>query len=175
LTKARVCLAVLWARPAGGLPCFRRWDQVFEWEPPTFRWFVGGKTNLGYNAVDRHVLEGNGGRAALVYIHERGDRVVQHYAQLLPAVKRGVAALRALGIGKGDRLTIYMPPCPESIALMLATVRIGAIHSVIFAGFGAKALADRIQASGSRLVFTADVTWRKGKSVRLKEIVDQAL
>jgi acetyl-CoA synthetase len=85
------------------------------------------------------------------------------------------AALRGLGIAKGDRLTIYMPPCPESIALMLATVRIGAIHSVVFAGFGAKALADRIEASGSRLVFTADVTYRKGKNVPLKDIVDEAL
>ena len=93
------------------------------------------------------------------------------YAQLLHEVKRIAAALRGLGIGKGDRLTIYMPPCPEAIALMLATVRIGAIHSVVFAGFGARALADRIQASGSRLVFTADVTYRKGKHVRLKEIV----
>src|SRR4029453_14331779 len=97
------------------------------------------------------------------------------YIQLLYEVKRLAAALRGFGIRRGDRLTIYMPPCPESIVLMLATVRIGAIHSVIFAGFGAKALADRIQASGSRLVFTADATWRKGKSVRLKEIVDEAL
>ena len=148
---------------------------MFEWEPPTFRWFVGGKTNLGYNAVDRHVLEGNGGRAALVYINERGDRVVQTYAQLLHAVKRVSAALRALGIGKGDRLTIYMPPCPESIALMLATVRIGAIHSVVFAGFGAQALGDRIAASGSRVVFATDVVYRKGQNVPLLSIVDEAL
>ena len=97
------------------------------------------------------------------------------YSQLLHEVGRLAAALRGCGVGKGDRLTIYMPPCPESIALMLATVRIGAIHSVVFAGFGAKALADRIQASGSRMVFTADVTYRKGKNVQLKEIVDEAL
>ena len=85
------------------------------------------------------------------------------------------AALRALGIRKGDRITIYMPTSAEAIMLMLATVRIGAIHSVVFAGFGASALGDRIAASGSRLVFTADVTYRKGKSVRLKPIVDEAL
>ena len=90
-------------------------------------------------------------------------------------MKRVAAALRGMGIRKGDRITIYMPPCPESIALMLATVRIGAIHSVVFAGFGAKALGDRIQASGSRVVFASDVTYRKGKNVRLKEIVDEAL
>jgi acetyl-CoA synthetase len=165
----------LWARAAGDLPWFRRWDRVFEWDPPTFRWFVGGKTNLGYNAVDRHVLEGNGGRAALVYINERGDRVVQTYAQLLHQVKRVSAALRALGIGTGDRLTIYMPPCPESIALMLATVRIGAIHSVVFAGFGGQALGDRIAASGSRVVFATDVVYRKGQNVPLLSIVDEAL
>jgi acetyl-CoA synthetase len=165
----------LWARAADDLPWFRKWDRVFEWEPPTFRWFVGGQTNLGFNAVDRHVLDGDGGRAALVYINERGERVVQTYAQLLHQVKRISAALRGLGIGKGDRITIYMPPCPESIALMLATVRIGAMHSIVFAGFGAQALGDRIAASGSRAVFAADVTYRKGQSVPLLPIVEEAL
>src|SRR4029453_18639071 len=95
--------------------------------------------------------------------------------QLLHQVRRISAALRGLGIGKGDRITIYMPPCPETIALMLATVRIGAIHSVVFAGFGANALGGRISASGSRLVFAADVTYRKGKDVDLKTIVDEAV
>jgi len=164
-----------WARAAREVPWFRTWDRVFEWDPPTFRWFAGAETNLGYNAVDRHVLGGHGGRAALVYINERGDRVVQTYAQLLHAVKRVSAALRALGIGKGDRITIYMPPCPESIALMLAAVRIGAMHSIVFAGFGAQALGDRIAASGSRAVFAADVTYRKGKNVPLLPIVEDAL
>jgi acetyl-CoA synthetase len=165
----------LWARAAEGVPWFRKWDRVFEWDPPTFRWFTGGQTNLGYNAVDRHVLDGHGGRAALIYLNERGDRVVQTYAQLLHQVKRVAAALRALGIGKGDRITIYMPPCPESIALMLATVRIGAIHSIVFAGFGAHALGDRIAASGSRALFAADVVYRKGQNVPLVPIVAEAL
>ena len=165
----------LWARAAGELPWFRPWDRVFEWNPPTFRWFVGGETNLGYNAVDRHVLDGNGGRAALAYFNECGDRVVQTYAQLLHQVKRISAALRGLGIGKGDRITIYMPPGPESIALMLATVRIGAIHSVVFAGFGARALGDRIVASGSRVVFASDVIYRKGHDVPLLPIVEEAV
>ena len=97
------------------------------------------------------------------------------YAQLLYEVERTAAALRGMGIGKGDRLTIYMPVCPEAIVLMLATVRIGAIHSVVFAGFGAGAVSERIVASGSRLVFTTDITFRKGKDVRLKEIVDDSL
>jgi acetyl-CoA synthetase len=165
----------LWARAAGELPWFRKWDRVFEWDPPTFRWFTGGETNLGFNAVDRHVLDGDGGRAALVCINERGERTVLTYAQLLYLVKRISAALRALGIGKGDRITIYMPPCAESIALMLATVRIGAIHSIVFAGFGAQALGDRIAASGSRAVFATDVVYRKGQNVPLLPIVEEAL
>jgi acetyl-CoA synthetase len=164
-----------WARAAGELPWFRTWDQVFEWSPPTFRWFVGAETNLCYNAVDRHVAAGQGGRAAIAYINERGDRQVYTYSQVLHEVKRIAAALRSLGVRRGDRLTIYMPTTPEAILLMLATVRIGAIHSVVFAGFGAQALADRIDASGSRFVFTADITYRKGKDVSLKAIVDAAL
>jgi acetyl-CoA synthetase len=164
-----------WERAARELPWFRQWDRVFEWNPPTFRWFVGAETNLAYNAVDRHVAAGWGGHTALVYLNERGQRILYSYAQLLYHVERVSAALRGLGIGKGDRITIYMPPSLDSIVLMLATVRIGAIHSVVFAGFGAKALADRIEASGSRAVFTADATYRKGKDVRLKEIVDEAL
>jgi acetyl-CoA synthetase len=164
-----------WERAANELPWFRRWDRVFERDYPTFRWFAGAETNLAFNALDRHVAAGRGGHAALVYLNERGARETFTYAKLLFDVTRTAAALRGLGIGKGDRVTIYMPPCPESIALMLATVRIGAIHSVIFAGFGAKALADRIQASGSKVVFATDVTYRKGKAVQLKEIVDAAL
>ena len=165
----------LWARAARELPWFRTWDRTFDWEFPSFRWFSGGMTNLAYNALDHHVARGRGGHAALVYANERGERRVLTYAQLLREVERIAAALRGLGIRKGDRVTVYMPTCPEAIALLLAVVRIGAIHCVVFAGFGAKALGDRIAASGSRAVFTADVTWRKGKEVRLKEIVDEAL
>jgi acetyl-CoA synthetase len=164
-----------WERAARELPWFRGWDRVFEWTPPTFRWFIGAETNLAYNALDHHVAHGRGGQAALIYLNERGERAAYTYAQLLYEVKRLAASLRSVGISKGDRLTIYMPTSAEAIMLMLATVRIGAIHSVVFAGFGANALGDRIAASGSRLVFTADVTYRKGKSVRLKEIVDEAL
>lgn len=164
-----------WAKAAEQLPWLRRWDEVFAWEYPTFRWFVGGQTNLAYNTLDQHVQRGWGGHAALIYISERGEQRVLTYAMLLHEVERVAAALRGLGIQAGDRLTIYMPPCPESIALMLATVRIGAIHSVVFAGFGAGALADRIKASGSRLVFTADKTYRKGKDVPLKGLVDAAM
>ena len=164
-----------WGRAAEQLPWFRKWDRVLEWTRPTFKWFVGGQTNLAYNALDYHVKRGRGGHTALIYLNERGERRVYTYAHLLHEVEQVAAALRGMGINKGDRLTVYMPTTPEAIILMLATVRIGAIHSVVFAGFGSKALGDRIQASGSKLVFTADVTYRKGKETRLKEIVDDAL
>ena len=164
-----------WSRAAEELHWFRKWDHTFEADPPSFRWFLGGQTNLAYNCLDRHVASGQGGRAAIVYANERGERQVFTYSQLRYEVERVAAALRGMGIGKGDRITIYMPVCPESIMLMLAAVRIGAIHSVVFAGFGAGALADRIGASGSRLVFATDITYRKGRDIELKGIVDAAL
>src|SRR5688572_19146021 len=166
---------VLWARAAEQLPWFRSWDRVFEWTAPTFRWFIGAETNIAVNALDHHVAAGRGDHPALIYLNERGERRTFTYAQLLDQVTRAAAALRGLGIGRGDRLTIYMPTCPEAIILMLATVRIGAIHSVVFAGFGARALGERIKASGSKAVFTSDVTWRKGKDLDLLSIVEDAL
>jgi acetyl-CoA synthetase len=175
LHEGRADPEAFWARAARELPWFRPWDRVFDWNPPTFRWFAGARTNLAWNAVDRHALGGRAGHAALIYLCEDGRRQVYTYAQVLHAVRRLAAALRGLGIGRGDRVTIYMPTSAEAILLMLAVVRIGAIHSVVFAGFGAKALADRVAASGSKAVFTADVTYRKGKAVALKGIVDEAL
>lgn len=173
--EAREDPEAFWGRAAEQLPWLRTWDRVFEWTPPTFRWFIGGQTNLAYNALDHHIKHGWGGHTALVYLNERGERRVFTYAQLRHEVERLAAALRGMGIGKGDRITIYMPTCPEAIMLMLAAVRIGAIHVVVFAGFGAQALSDRVQASGSRLIFTTDITYRKGKDVPLKGIVDAAL
>lgn len=164
-----------WARAAERAFWFRHWDEAFVWEPPTFRWFVGGLTNLSYAALDRHVLAGKAGQAALIAETEWGERRTFTYMQLWRLVRRVAAALRGLGIQRGDRIGIYMPTCPEAIALMLAATRIGAIHIVVFAGFGAGALADRLGMAGARAVFTADVTWRRGREVRLKEIVDQAL
>ena len=164
-----------WARAAEELPWFRKWDRVFERDFPTFRWFLGARTNLAYNCLDAHVARGWGGHTALIYTNERGERRLFTYAQLRHEVERIAAALRGMGIEKGDRITIYMPGCPEAIMLMLATVRIGAIHSVVFAGFRAGALGDRISASGSRIVFTTDITYRKGQDIPLKGIVDAAL
>jgi acetyl-CoA synthetase len=164
-----------WAQAAEGLLWFRKWDKVFEWTPPTFRWFVGAQTNLCYNCLDYHVERGWGGHAALIAEDERGERRVYTYAHLLHEVKRAAAALRGLGIGKGDRIAIYMPTCAEAITIMLAAVRIGAIHVVIFAGFGASAFADRVVRTGARVIFAADATWRKGREAPLKEMVDACL
>ena len=161
-----------WGEAAAQLHWSRPWDTVFEWDYPRFRWFSGGETNIAHNCLDYHVDRGWGGHAALIYANERGERRVFTYAQLRHEVERVAAALRGMGLQKGDRLTIYMPVCPEAIILMLATVRIGAIHSVVFAGFGANALAERVRASGSRLLFASDVTYRKGKDIPLKGLVD---
>ncbi|NTU71900.1 MAG: acetate--CoA ligase [Coriobacteriia bacterium] len=164
-----------WAKAAEPLPWLKPWVRTFEWDAPTFRWFVGGETNLSYSALDHHVATGRGDAEALIYFNERGDVRRFTYAEMLEQVERISAALRGMGVTKGDRITVYMPTCPEAIMLMLATVRIGAIHSVVFAGFGENALADRVQASGSKLVFTADITYRRGKDISLKPIVDAAM
>ena len=164
-----------WDQAARELPWLKTWDQVFEYNYPTFNWFIGAKTNLSYMCIDHHINQGRGGHTAFIYANELGQREQITYAQLKRAVEKAAAALRGLGIGKGDRLTIYMPNTLETVILMLATVRIGAIHSVVFAGFGAPALADRIKASGSKAVFSADIAYRKGSEVQLKSIVDDAI
>ncbi len=171
-----------WAKAAEALPWRRRWERVLDWdaEKPDergryFRWFVGGVTNLAFNAVDRHVEAGKGGRAALVCENERGERTALTYAQLRHEVRTTAKALRGLGIEKGDRVGIYMPTSREAIVLMLACVRIGAIHIAVFAGFGSGALGDRLQMAGAKALFCSDITYRKGKDVPLKGIVDEAL
>src|SRR6185369_6144885 len=164
-----------WGDVAAELPWFRRWDRVYEADPPSFRWFAGARTNLAFNALDAHVRDGYGDREALLAIDERGNERHLTYAELLREVERVSAALRAQGIRKGDRLTVYMPTIAEAVIALLATVRIGAIHSVVFAGFGAGALADRVVASGSRLILTSDITYRKGNDVALLSIVRDAV
>jgi acetyl-CoA synthetase len=164
-----------WDRAARELPWFRTWDTVLDWRPPTFEWFVGARTNLSHNCLDRHVARGWGGHAALVCENERGERRTLTYAQLLEEVRRVAGALRGLGVGRGDRVAVYMPTTPEAITVMLACTRIGAIHMVVFAGFGSGALGERIRLSGARVVVAADITYRKGKDVPLKAIVDAAV
>jgi acetyl-CoA synthetase len=165
---------VYWAEAARQLPWFRSWDRVFEPDPPGFRWFLGARTNLAYNCLDHHVARGWGGHAALVAVNEAGARRTYTYAQLLHEVKQSAAALRALGVERGDRVAIYMPTCAEAIVAMLACARIGAIHLVVFAGFGAGALGDRLRMAGAKVLLAADITPRKGKPVPLKSIVDEA-
>ncbi|HET7699590.1 MAG TPA: AMP-binding protein, partial [Candidatus Limnocylindria bacterium] len=164
-----------WRAAAEALPWFRRPERVLEWTPPTFRWFGGGRTNLAYNSVDHHVATGAGDRVALITENERGQTRRLTYAELLGEVRRVSAALRGLGIAKGDRIAIYMPTSAEAIVLMLGAIRIGAIILVVFAGFGAGALGERVRLAGARALFATDVTYRKGKDVPLKGIVDEAL
>jgi len=166
-----------WGEAARELHWFKPWDRVFEWKYPDFKWFVGGLTNISYNAVDHHVLQkGRGDKAAIIWESgETGESRVLTYSQLLDQAKNFAAALRALGVGKGDRVTIYMPMVPEATVAMLACTRIGAIHSVVFGGFGAGALAERIVDAGSKVLVTSDVAFRRGKTVNLKEVVDEAL
>jgi len=165
-----------WGEVAEQIHWFKKWDRVLEWEYPDFRWFVGGKTNISYNCLDLHLKRDEGNRAAIIWEsgEGKGTRVLT-YNQLHYQVERFAASLRAMGVEKGDRVTIYMPMVPEAAIAMLATTRIGAVHSVVFGGFGYGALADRIIDADSRIVITSDVGYRRGKTVSLKDTVDKAL
>jgi acetyl-CoA synthetase len=165
-----------WGKVAEELDWFNRWDKVFEWNYPNFTWFKGGITNLSYNCLEHNVKKGRGNHTAIIW--ENGEGLPAHvltYDHLLYEVKRFAAALKALDVNKGDRVTIYMPMIPEAAVAMLATARIGAIHSVVFGGFGYGALADRIVDAESKVMVTADVGYRRGKGVNLKNVVDKAL
>jgi acetyl-CoA synthetase len=165
-----------WGEVASELYWFRRWENVFEWNYPEFSWFKGGATNLSFNCLERNVEKGRGNKSALVWENGEGlPRRVLTYDELLSQVKTFAAALKGCGVGRGDRVTIYMSMVPEAAIAMLACTRIGAIHSLVFGGFGFGALADRIEDAESRIVVTADVGYRRGSVVKLKEVVDEAL
>jgi len=165
-----------WGKVANELHWFKHWDKVFEWNCPNFTWFKGGITNLSYNCTEYNIKKGRGNHAAIIWENDEDlpTRVLT-YNQLLYEVKHFASALNALGVKKGDRVTIYMPMVPEAAVAMLATARIGAIHSVVFGGFGYGALADRIADAEPKIVVTADVGYRRGAVVNLKEVVDEAL
>ncbi|MBU3693095.1 MAG: acetate--CoA ligase [Candidatus Nanopelagicaceae bacterium] len=164
-----------WEQQASNLYWHEKWNQVLDWQPPFAKWFVGGKLNASYNALDRHVLEGRGDRVAFLFEGEPGDTRKITYAQMLTEVKKTANALLSLGVKDGDRVAIYMPMIPEAAVAMLACARIGAAHSVVFGGFSADSLLARIQDADATLVITADGGFRKGGAFGLKSIVDDAL
>jgi acetyl-CoA synthetase len=164
-----------WEEQANNLYWHKKWDQVLDWQSPFVKWFIGGKLNASYNALDRHVLEGRGDRIAFLFEGEPGDSKQITYSQLLTEVKKCANALTSLGIKSGDRVAIYMPMIPEAAIAMLACARVGAAHSVVFGGFSADSLLARIQDADASLVITADGGFRKGGAFALKSIVDEAL
>jgi acetyl-CoA synthetase len=165
---------VFWTREAEKLHWFRGWQRVFTSSPPEFKWFVGGFTNLSYNCLDRNLNE-HGEHTALIAENELGQRRTYTYSELSASVNKVAAALRGIGVKRGDRVAIYMPTIPEAIISMLASARIGAIHIVVFAGFGSGALSDRLKMSGATVLLTTDITWRRGRAVPLLSIVREAL
>ncbi len=162
-----------WEQWAGQLHWFRKWDKTLEWELPNARWFVGGKTNIAYNCLDRHLPQ-RAAKPALLWEGEPGDQKTLTYEQLSAEVGRFSNALKKLGVCAGDRVTLYMPMVPELAIAMLACARIGAAHSVVFGGFSPDALRGRIDDSQSKVVVTADGGWRRGAAVPLKQNVDEA-
>jgi acetyl-CoA synthetase len=164
-----------WAKFAAELEWSRPWDQVLDWQPPHAKWFVGGTLNASVNCVDRHVRGPRRNKAALIWEGEPGDRRTLTYFDLLREVSKFANVLKSLGVGKGDRVAIYLPLVPELAISMLACARIGAVHSVVFGGFSAESLSDRINDSACRLLITADGGHRRGNIVALKKIADEAL
>jgi acetyl-CoA synthetase len=165
-----------WARFASSeLHWFKEWNTVLKWETPHAEWFVGGKINISDNCLDRHLGTWRRNKAALIWEGEPGDTRTLTYQQLHTEVCRFANVLKQLGVEKGDRVALYMPLIPELAISMLACARIGATHSVVFGGFSSTALIDRINDAQCKMVVTADGGWRRGKEVKLKSAVDEAL
>jgi acetyl-CoA synthetase len=166
-----------WEEAALELSWFKKWDKVFDdKEKPFFKWFTGAKCNLAYNAVDRHIEEGKINKKIAVYWEDETGKTRKYtYEELYFEVNKLVNALKSIGVAKGDRVAIYMPNVPEIMFAMLACAKLGAMHSVVYAGFSAKALADRIEDAQAKVLFTADGSWRRGKPIDLKSITDEAV
>lgn len=164
-----------WARMAEELHWFKKWDSVLKWDPPHAEWFGGGKINLTYNCLDRHLATWRRNKAALIWEGEPGETRTFTYQQLHTEVCKFANVLKHANIQRGDRVALYMPLIPELAIAMLACARIGATHSVVFGGFSSSALVDRINDAKCKLVVTADGGWRRGNEVKLKAAVDEAL
>ncbi|HEV2802347.1 MAG TPA: acetate--CoA ligase [Pyrinomonadaceae bacterium] len=164
-----------WARMAEEIHWFKRWDTVLKWDAPHAEWFVGGRTNISYNCLDRHLETWRRNKAAIIWEGEPGEQRTLTYLQLHREVCRFANVLKRMGVVAGDRVALYMPLVPELAIAMLACARIGATHSIIFGGFSSTAIVDRVNDAGCRVVVTADGAWRRGTEVKLKETVDAAL
>jgi len=164
-----------WAEQARQLEWIKPWKKVLEWKPPYAKWFAGGKLNLSVNCLDRHIRDARRNKAALVWEGEPGDRRTYTYWDLWREVNQFANVLKRLGIRKGDRVAIYLPLIPEAAIAMLACARLGAIHSVVFGGFSAEALKDRINDARAKLLITADGGYRRGQVLPLKQFADEAL
>jgi acetyl-CoA synthetase len=164
-----------WARMAEELHWFKKWDTVLKWEPPHAEWFGGGKINISYNCLDRHLTTWRRNKAALIWEGEPGETRTFTYQQLHTEVCKFANVLKHAGVKRGDRVALYMPLIPELAISMLACARIGATHSVVFGGFSSAALIDRINDASCKLVVTADGGWRRGNEIKLKTAVDEAL
>jgi len=164
-----------WAKQASQLDWYKTWDTVLDWKPPHANWFVGGQCNIVANAIDRHLNTERRDKIAFLWEGENGDEQTFTYAELSAEVSRLANGLKELGVTKGDRITLYMPVCPQLAIAMLATVKIGAVHTVVFGGFSAIALKDRIQDSDTKVVITADGGYQRGKVIPLQAIVEDAV
>lgn len=164
-----------WAGVASELEWFQPWTKVFNWKYPTFQWFIGGKFNITYNALDRQVKQGRKNKVAYIWTTEDGTEQQITYGQLLDFVGRTANGLKSLGVKKGDRVIIYMPLSLEGVVSMLACARIGAVHSVVYAGFSVQALRSRIEDAQAQVVMTADYTLRRGRRVPLRSIVEESI
>jgi acetyl-CoA synthetase len=164
-----------WAEQARALDWIRPWDRVLEWTLPHAKWFVGGQLNVSANCLDRHLSGPSRNKAAIIWEGEPGDRRVLTYWDLARETRRAANALKQLGVRKGDRVAIYLPMIPEAAIAMLACARIGAVHSVIFGGFSAESVRDRVNDAKAKVIITADGGYRRGQVVPLKRMADQAM
>jgi acetyl-CoA synthetase len=174
-TEAHDSPEAFWGRMAEELHWFKKWERVLEWNLPHAKWFVGGKTNVSYNCLDRHLQTWRRNKAAIIWEGEPGDTRTLTYQQLHTEVCSFANVLKRAGVERGDRVALYLPLIPELAIAMLACARLGATHSIIFGGFSSAALIDRINDAGCKLVVTADGGWRRGSEVKLKPAVDEAL